>query len=134
MEPQEPLFLRRSFVNVPVEISMMIVDMLFKERHRKQAAVRDIRNLLEAFQWTLPQKYWLTQYKVDVIYEVDEFVQAGKVINLANLCLGLEELMLNEHWYCESGFSTRVRAFKFMQGIKEHFLNLVDGDGDCVVV
>ncbi|KAI9374180.1 hypothetical protein BJX61DRAFT_541013 [Aspergillus egyptiacus] len=112
-------------VHVPVEIALMIVDLIYKSRPLCQERVDDTRNLMEAFHWDVPDTYWISRCDPKLIFEVDDLVASGKRVDWAGFCLGLEELMVDPHWFCNSGLEYRRRIIRTLDGIKERFVVLL---------
>ncbi|PLB46385.1 hypothetical protein P170DRAFT_427707 [Aspergillus steynii IBT 23096] len=111
---------------MPIEIAVMIIDMIYRGQKHSQARINDTWNALYAFQWTLPDTYWQSRCNPELVFEIDDLAQSGKAVDWPYLCLGLEELLLDEDWYCNSGLNNRGRTMSIMSGIRKRFLVLLD--------
>ncbi|KAF7114715.1 hypothetical protein CNMCM5793_009666 [Aspergillus hiratsukae] len=115
-EIQPPVFC------LPLDIAVMVVDLIYETQPHCQQRIDDIRNLLEAFRWRLPNTYWQARCNTELLFEFDDLIKAGTAVNWLGLCLGIEELLLDDNWYCNSGLNNRARTLKQLNGIKEGFL------------
>ncbi|KAB8215727.1 hypothetical protein BDV33DRAFT_208036 [Aspergillus novoparasiticus] len=113
-------------VNPPLDVAILIVDQIYGNRPCSLEMLRDTRNLLEAFQWKLPDTYWRTRFDSRLVFEMDDLIREKRPVNWKEFCLGLEELLLDKDWFCNSGMRIRLRTLTSLGGIKECFLNLVD--------
>jgi hypothetical protein len=112
--------LRGRWHNDPLDIAGTIVDTPYQSHPFCWERVEDLRNLLEAFRLKFPDTYWRTRCITHlVLFEVDDLIKAGCIVVWEILCLGIEELLLKDDWYCKSGLKTRGRIFKYLRGIKE---------------
>lgn len=107
--------------NLPLDIAMIIIDTIYQSQPHSRQRIEDTRNILVAFGWILPNAYWQSRCNPQLVFEVDDLIKAGPVIDWAEFCLGLEELLLDEDWYCNSGLNNRGRILKLFKGIKEQF-------------
>ncbi|KAB8265812.1 hypothetical protein BDV32DRAFT_144335 [Aspergillus pseudonomiae] len=114
-----------AIVDLPLDIAILIVDLIYGSRPRSMERLIDTRNLLEAFQWKLPETYWKTRCDYWLVFEMDDLIREKRALNWSRFCLGLE-LLLERGWYCNSGLRTRQRALTSLGGIKEHFLNMIE--------
>ncbi|KAB8201642.1 hypothetical protein BDV34DRAFT_237473 [Aspergillus parasiticus] len=99
--------LRSIVANVPVEVIMIIIDTIYESRPPCPERIQDTRNVLEAFQWKLPDSYWPRRCNPSLIFEAQDVIKAGTQIDWVYFCLGLHELLLQEDWYCNSGLYFR---------------------------
>lgn len=107
---------------LPLDIAVMVVDLIYETQPHCQQRIDDIRNLLEAFRWTLPDTYWQARCNTELLFELDDLIKSGTAVKWSGLCLGIEELLLDDNWYCNSGLNNRARTLKQLNGIKEGFL------------
>ncbi|OOO14214.1 Histone core domain protein [Aspergillus oryzae] len=112
-------------VNPPLDVAILIVDQIYGSRPCSLEMLRDTRNLLEAFQWKLPDTYWRTRCESRLVFEMDDLIRENRPVNWKEFCLGLEELLLDKDWFCNSGMRIRLRTLTSLGGIKECFLDLV---------
>lgn len=115
-----------TIANVPLEIAVTIVDTIYKSRPNCRERIEDTRNLLDAFQWRLPNTYWQSRCDTQLVFEFDDLIKTGHIVDWVSLCLGLEELLLDEHWYCNSGLHNRGRTLRLIGGIKKRFLDMIE--------
>jgi hypothetical protein len=111
---------------LPLDLAVTIVDLIYETRPRCQQRIDDIRNLLEAFRWILPHTYWQARCDTQLLFELDDLIKAGTAVNWSGLCLGIEELLLDNDWYCNSGLNNRARTLNLIHGIKEEFVHLLN--------
>lgn len=86
----------RSFVLLPFDIVLIIVEVLYDEIRNEKANIQDTKNLLFAFQWRLPDTYWQRRCDTELIFELGELVRQKRPANWQHICLGIEELLLQE--------------------------------------
>ncbi|OGM43523.1 hypothetical protein ABOM_008074 [Aspergillus bombycis] len=115
-----------AIVDLPLDIAILIVDLIYGSRPRSVERLNDTRNFLEVFQWKLPDTYWKTRCDCWLVFEMDDLIREKRAVNWSRFCLGLEELLLERGWYCNSGLRTRHRALTSLAGIKKHFLNMIE--------
>lgn len=111
---------------LPLEIAMEIVDVV-SSVPLSMDRITDTRNILEAFRWPIPSSYWIRRCEPSLVLEVDELAKSGKPVDWAGLCLGLEQLMVDRHWFCKSGLHYRRRVLRLLGGIKERFDGIMSG-------
>lgn len=105
---------------------MLIVDAIHYDY--ELAGVRDTRNLLTAFNWELPVSYWQNRCNYAMIFEVKDLIDSGTSVDWPALCLGLEELILDESWYPKSGLRNRARIFERFRRIDKIFRAMLGAD------
>lgn len=110
-----------AMIDVPVEIGVLIVDEIWKSRPLCQGRIEDTRNLLEAFQWTLPSTYWIARCDPQVFYEVEDLIASRKEVDWVGLCLGLEKLMLDPRWFYQNGLHHRRKILENLGVIQKYF-------------
>jgi hypothetical protein len=110
---------------LPLDLAVTIVDLVYETQPHCQQRIDDIRNLLEAFRWNLPNTYWQARCNKQLLFEIDDLIKAGTAVDWSGLCLGIEELLLDGDWYCNSGLNNRGRTLKLLSGIKKNFLHLL---------
>jgi len=104
----------------PMEINIMIsewvcpVDYILKD-------IGDMRNLLLAFQWKLPDWFWKRRLKAKeyLFFELDVLRKSGSPVNWQILKLDLMSLYSDQGWYSRSGLANRERIFKNILAIKD---------------
>ena len=64
-------------LDVPLEIAVMIVDMIYNSIDYNQESIIDTRNLLSAFQWKLPDSYWQNRCKRDSVFEFEDLIMSN---------------------------------------------------------
>ena len=110
--------------DVPLEIAMMIVNVIYDNIYYNQASIYDLRNMLTAFQWRLPNSYWQSRCKKYLIFEFDELIRNNQTVDWQFLCLRTEELFLKDGWYDGGGLKNRGRILQLLQGLKKIFLEM----------
>lgn len=105
--------------HIPLEIRIIIVDMIYQSPPTCYGRVHDTPNILEAFQWRMPISYWQKLCNPTLIFEVQDIIEAGTPIHWAYFCHGLHELLLQEDWYCNSGLYVRGRIPHLTERLKE---------------
>jgi hypothetical protein len=113
--------------DIPVEIIMMIVDTIYQSRPPCHERIQDTRNVLEAFQWKLPDSYWQRRCNPNLVFEVQDVIKAGTQIDWTYFCLGLHELLLQDDWYCNSGLYFRGRILDLIECIRGSLSNTILG-------
>lgn len=104
--------------NVPVEVIMIIIDTIYESRPPCPERIQDTRNVLEAFQWKLPDSYCPWRCNPSLLFEAQDAIKAGTQIDWVYFCLGLHELLLQEDWYCNSGLYFRGRILYLVESIE----------------
>jgi hypothetical protein len=113
--------------DIPVEMIMMMVDTIYQSRPPCHERIQDTRNVLEAFQWKLPDSYWQRRCNPNLVFEVQDVIKAGTQIDWAYFCLGLHELLLQGDWYCNSGLYFRGRILDLIECIRGSLSNTILG-------
>lgn len=113
----------RSIVYIPIEIKMMIIDTIHQTRPPCYEKIQDIRSVLEAFQWKLPDSYWQRLCNPRLVFEVQDLIDSGTQVDWAYFCLGLHELLSQKDWYCERGLYFRGRILNLIESIRGSFPN-----------
>lgn len=117
--------------DIPLEIAMMTVNIMYNDIYYSQASIDDLRNMLTAFRWKLPDSYWKRRCKKDLIFEVDDLIRSrNQTIDWQFLCLGIEELLLTDGWYDNGGLKNCGRTLKLLKGLKGVFLKMISQQDD----
>ncbi|RDW87082.1 uncharacterized protein DSM5745_03724 [Aspergillus mulundensis] len=120
-------------IDIPVDIAMMILDYMYHTYDSVVDMIRDTRNLLEAFSWTLPDAYWISRCAPWPLFEIVDIPPGGEIDWVA-LCLGLEELLVEETWYCRSGLKLRATVLRSLEAIRVDFVRRLEGKARAAVV
>ncbi|KAL4865330.1 hypothetical protein BDV12DRAFT_200272 [Aspergillus spectabilis] len=114
--------LAASYTNIPVDIALNIVDMLYTGRPLCREGVYDTRNLLNALQWKLPDSYWIRKSieHRSALFEAEGRVAPGSPFDWATFSLGFQALMVRPNWFCKSGVCHRQRVLFILNRMKEH--------------
>ncbi|PLB55680.1 hypothetical protein P170DRAFT_344994 [Aspergillus steynii IBT 23096] len=107
---------------IPVELAIMIVDLIRKAPGYGLEDIKSTRNMLSAFGWSLPDTYWQSRCRNRLIFEVEDLIEAGSKVDWQLVCLGLEELLFDHHWYFKGGLRNRGRILQLIGQIKVVFL------------
>lgn len=105
--------------NIPLEIRIIIVDMINRSPPPCYQRILDTRNVLLAFQWRMPVSYWQKLCNPTLIFEVQHIIEAGIPIDWAYFCHRLREILLQKVWYCNSGLYFRGRILHLTERLKE---------------
>lgn len=106
--------------HVPLDIAIQIVEC------SKLAGIKDTRNMLAAFGWRLPDSYWRSRCKMDLIFEYADLQKTDWPVDWQYIGLATEELMENPEWERNTGLGTRRWIFGQLKQIKTIFLDLVE--------
>ncbi|KAJ9489150.1 hypothetical protein VN97_g4136 [Penicillium thymicola] len=85
--------------------------------------VQNTRNLLEAFQWTLPDGYWQKRCDPSLLLEVKELKKTNTQVDWQALGLDLMSLLVEDEF--TSGLRNREHTLLFMGHIKRRFIELL---------
>jgi hypothetical protein len=104
---------------------MLIVESISGENATK-ASIEDTENLLSAYRWRLPDRYWQNRSRKDLIIEFQGLLKSNDTsIDWQYLCLASEKLLLDSHWFDRSGLKNRQRILPLIEGIKGALLALL---------
>ncbi|KAI9924212.1 hypothetical protein MW887_007162 [Aspergillus wentii] len=96
---------------LPLGVQMVIVDLL----HR----VLDMRHLLLAFDWRLPDAYWRSRLPKHVVFEYEDLQHAH--LDWEYLCLGVLDMMKTSH-----ALRHRERTLSNLKAIRTIFNGLLE--------
>ncbi|CAG8179004.1 unnamed protein product [Penicillium nalgiovense] len=82
------------------------------------------RNMLSAWQWTLPDWFWKVRLKEELFIELNSLRESNYSIDWQALRLDLIALVSDRVWYVSSGLPNRERVIGFMTAIKSNFLKI----------
>ncbi|KAJ5213483.1 hypothetical protein N7449_000652 [Penicillium cf. viridicatum] len=106
---------------VPLEVAIMIAEWTCPIDYTP-ADVKNTRNMLSAWQWTLPDSFWKRRLKEDILIELKSLGESNYSIDWQALRLDLMGLVSDREWYFHSGLPNRERVLGFMTAIKANFL------------
>ncbi|KAJ5177797.1 uncharacterized protein N7500_000496 [Penicillium coprophilum] len=113
--------------SIPLDIAIIVAELICPIDYTP-ADLMNTRNMLAAFQWTLPDGFWKRRLKEeDILFELELLRKANYPIDWQSLRLDLMALVSNRHWYHFSGLANRVRVLGFMTAIASNFLNMPRG-------
>lgn len=95
---------------VPIELQMIIIGAL--------DATSDVRNVLSAFDWQLPDTYWWARFPKETVFEYENLV--GVDLDWKYACLGAEDLLKTSH-----GLRNRKRILEELKEIQTIFDRLL---------
>ncbi|KAK2757026.1 hypothetical protein FQN54_004995 [Arachnomyces sp. PD_36] len=122
-----PQLQQPAIFDIPLEIAIMIVNTIYDDVDFGQANIDDMRNMLMAFRWTLPDSYWQSRCKKDLIFEYEDLMNSdNQLVDWQLICLGTEELFLKDGWYEKGGLKNRHRTLSLLQGIRAVFLEKIE--------
>ncbi|KAL5358326.1 hypothetical protein BJX96DRAFT_163676 [Aspergillus floccosus] len=114
--------------NLPMEVVEYMIDMIILSQPRYIGVFDDIRNMLKAFEWKLPETTFKARCPTDSLYELDDLVEKGVRIDWEEAWYQVERLLFRHQWYCESGLKNRGRNLKVLYGLKKCFLDTLEGE------
>jgi hypothetical protein len=106
--------------HVPLDIALQIVEMT------KLDSIKDTGNMLAAFGWRLPDSYWKSRCKMDLIFEYTDLQKTNSLVDWQFIGLATEELMEDPTWKRNTGLGTRRWIFRHLEQIKTIFLDLLE--------
>jgi hypothetical protein len=105
---------------IPLDIAIQIVEFT------KRASIANTRNMLAAFGWRLPDSYWKSCCKMDLIFEYDDLHKTNSPVDWQLIGLATEELMEDPNWERNIGLGTRRWIFHYLKQVKTIFLDLLE--------
>ncbi|KAJ0413850.1 hypothetical protein BJY00DRAFT_319412 [Aspergillus carlsbadensis] len=104
--------------NLPLEIALEIIDAIANSNRPPLTGlpcdpIQDTRNILAAFHWDLPDSYWIKRCSPALVFEDEDLRRSGTPVGWAALCLRLEALFDDPHWYCVGGLRRRRDILDF---------------------
>ncbi|KAJ6184650.1 hypothetical protein N7519_005951 [Penicillium mononematosum] len=109
--------------HVPLEVATMIAEWTCPIDYTP-ADVKNTRNMLSAWQWTLPDCFWKVRLKEELFVELTSLRESNYSIDWQALRLDLMALVSDREWYVSSGLPNRERVIGFMTAIKSNFLKI----------
>lgn len=110
------------FGNFPLDLAILIIDTVIPAKYTA-IEVQNARNLLEAFQWTLPDGYWRKRCDSSLLFEVKELEKTKTQMGWQALGLDLMSLLVEDEF--TSGLRNRERILLFMDHIKRRFIEFL---------
>ncbi|KAJ5800484.1 uncharacterized protein N7518_002552 [Penicillium psychrosexuale] len=114
--------LHTGFRNFPLDLAMLIIDTVCPADNTA-IEIQNARNLLEAFQWTLPDSYWQKRCDCSLLFEVKKLKKAKTQLDWQALGLDLISLLVEDEF--TSCLRNRERVLLYMDHIKRRFIELV---------
>ncbi|KAL3454268.1 hypothetical protein BJX65DRAFT_302053 [Aspergillus insuetus] len=111
-------------VDIPVEFAIMIVEIVRRSRTDRLEGVRDTRNMLAAFEWRLPDAYWISRSNGHLKFEMQRDALDGNV-NWEKICLDIEEMWLSSN-DCGAATKNRAQTLGSLGTWREFFLREVE--------
>jgi hypothetical protein len=106
-------------LDIPVELAIMIVEIVRLSHSDRLEAVRDTRNMLAAFQWRLPDAYWISRSNGHLKFEMQQDA-LDRDVDWERVCLDIEEMWLSGN-DCAAATKNRAQALGSL-GITREFL------------
>lgn len=103
-------------INFPFEVSLLIAEWVCPINHTGKD-IKNIKNMLLAFQWKLPDFFWRVRLNEDLFIELGELTEAKSPVDWQVLRLGLMSLVSDRKWYFSSGLGNRERVLGIMADI-----------------
>lgn len=104
-------------MRVPLDVATLIAEQVCPVNYTV-ADIKDMRNMLAAFQWVLPECFWGARCSRDVVFELAD-VKEIEPINWETLQLDLMALLTDD----ESGLSNRARIIGVIASIKSIYFS-----------
>ncbi|CEL06877.1 hypothetical protein ASPCAL10047 [Aspergillus calidoustus] len=114
-QPTQPIATR-----LPLDIALEIIDVIYHSDAPTFARAKDTRNILEAFHWHLPDSYWIKRCNPGLLFEIADLRASGKPVDWATFCLGIEELLVDPNWFCNSGLGRRRVVLDFVATLQRY--------------
>ena len=109
------------FNKLPTEVNFLISEWVCPVDYTSDD-VRNIRNMLLAFGWDLPDWFWLRRLSEDFFFELDILRKSSSPppsrMNLQLLRLDVIRLTLDRTWYPHCGLANRQRILRNIIAIK----------------
>lgn len=113
-----------NYSHVPLDIAILIAERICPIDYTLDD-VKNTRNMLSAWQWTLPDGFWKRRLKEeDILFELESLKEEDYSIDWQSLRLDLMALVSDRNWYKLSGMANRVRVLSFMTAITSDFLEM----------
>lgn len=97
-------------VDLPLELQLLVLDFL--------SDILDIGNAVAAFQWHLPDPYWISRFPCDVFYELNDI--PSDEVDWESLSIELGKL-LRGCWALDN----RIRILRLLYYVQDRFLGMV---------
>ncbi|RJE24732.1 hypothetical protein PHISCL_02941 [Aspergillus sclerotialis] len=114
----KPSHLCSQFMRVSLDVATLIAEQLCPVNYTV-ADIKNIRNMLAAFQWVLPECFWSARCRRDVIFELGDIKEIDP-INWGALQLDLMTLLIDG----KSGLSNRARIIGVITSIKSIYFSM----------
>ncbi|KAJ5940485.1 hypothetical protein N7516_000653 [Penicillium verrucosum] len=108
--------------NFPLDLAILVIDTVIPAKYTA-IEVQNARNLLEAFQWTLPDGYWRKRCDSSLLFEVKVLEKTKTQMDWQALGLDLMGLLVEDEF--TSGLRNRERILLFMDHIKKRFIEFL---------
>ncbi|KAJ5522139.1 hypothetical protein N7527_006254 [Penicillium freii] len=99
------------FSKLPVEITILISELICPADYALDD-VENMRSMLVAFQWNLPDWFWQRRLREDLFFELDVLRKSSSPVNWQMLQLDLMALVSDHTWYATSGLANRERILR----------------------
>lgn len=99
------------FSKLPLEVIILISEWVCPTDYDLDD-VENIRNMLFAFQWNLPDWFWRRRLQEDLFFELDILRKSSSPVNWQMLGLGLMGLVSDRTWYTTRGLANRERILR----------------------
>ncbi|KAJ5832040.1 hypothetical protein N7474_000351 [Penicillium riverlandense] len=105
------------FNKLPIELAVLICEWICPADYTSND-VENLRNLLFAFQWEMPDGFWRRWLKEDLFFELDTLRKSNSPVNWQVLGLDLMALVSDRTWYTTNGLANRERILRNIIAIK----------------
>ena len=118
---ERPFTTRVYFNELPTEVTFLISEWVCPIEYTSDD-VRNMRNMLLAFGWDLPDWFWLRRLSEDFFFELDILRKSSSPppsrMNLQILQLDVMRLTFDRTWYPHCGLANRQRIHRNIVAIK----------------
>lgn len=106
------------FIRLPLDVVTLIAEQVCPVSYTA-ADVENMRNMLAAFQWVLPECFWNARCRRDVIFELNDMKKTNSHVDWEALRLDLMSLLADE----QSALYNRARIMGIICSIKSNFFS-----------
>lgn len=96
---------------LPIEIAVLVSEWVCPVDYTLDD-IENLRNMLSAFQWTLPDWFWRRRLRENLFFELDILRKSSSPVNWQMLRLDLMCLVSNRTWYTTRGLANRERILR----------------------
>ena len=114
--------IRVGFDGFPLDLAILIIDAVCPAEYTA-IEVQNARNLLKAFQWTLPDGYWQKRCDSSLAFEVNRLKKTKTRVDWQALGLDVMSLLVEDEF--TSGLRNRELGLLYMDRIRRRFIEFL---------